>query len=197
MIAIAAVAGYALGSLPTAGALGRLWGVNLRESGSGNPGANNALRLGGPVLAAIVLSVEIVKGLTAVIVGVGLAGEPGAVGAGISAVIGNVYNLWYRFDGGKGLGISAGVMAGLWPLALAPVAAVLWVLARLTGSSGTAAIAAMVLLNCAAFAWWLAEWPTGWGMRSGPLLVIATLGIGATIFPKHRAEAHLKRLFPR
>lgn len=193
MIAVAAVAGYALGSLPTAGALGRLWGVNLRESGSSNPGANNALRLGGPVLAAIVLSFEIVKGLLAVIGGVGLAGEPGAVAAALGAVLGNVYNLWYGFDGGKGLGISGGVLAGLWPLVLAPVAALLWMVGRRTGSSGTAAITAIVVLNCAAFAWWVLEWSTGWGMRPGPLLVIATLGISLTIWPKHWAEAHFNR----
>jgi len=52
---LAAIAGYALGSLPTAGALARMRGIDLRAEGSGNPGANNALRTGGLILAAGVL----------------------------------------------------------------------------------------------------------------------------------------------
>ena len=130
-ILLAALAGYVIGSLPTAVWLGRLWGVELLRDGSRNPGANNARRLGGDTLAVLVLIIEIAKGLTAVVVGMVIGGETAAIGgeaattggeaaalaAGLGAVTGNVYNVWHRFKGGKGLGISGGVILGLWPAA--------------------------------------------------------------------------------
>ena len=71
----AALAGYAVGSVPTAVWLGRLWGVDLLGDGSGNPGANNARRLGGHTLAVLVLIIEITKGLVAVLVGLAIGGQ--------------------------------------------------------------------------------------------------------------------------
>ena len=67
-----------------------------------------------PTLALLVLVVEIAKGLAAVVAGMNIAGETAALAAGLGAVTGNVYNVWYRFQGGKGLGISCG-----WSWALA------------------------------------------------------------------------------
>ena len=118
-IVAAALAGYLIGSVPTAVWLGRLWGVDLLREGSGNPGTNNARRLGGYTLAVLVLIVEIGKGLAAVVVGLVIGGEAAALAAGVSAVAGNVCNVWLRFKGGKGLGICGGVILGLWP-ALSP-----------------------------------------------------------------------------
>ena len=69
MIGLAAITGYLIGSVPTAVWLGKLWGVDLRRGGTGNPGANNARRLGGLPLAFLVLVVEMAKGMTAVAAG--------------------------------------------------------------------------------------------------------------------------------
>lgn len=193
MIVVSAVVGYLIGSLPTAASLARLWGVSLRESGSGNPGANNALRLGGPALGATVLLIEISKGLAAVIAGSALAGELGAAVGGIGAVAGNVYNVWYRFDGGKGLGISAGVLTGTWPTVLLPLVVIMIAIALPTRSSGLAAIVAIGALNGSALLWWLLGWPTGWGVTAGPLLVVVALGIGLTLWRKHRADSRVIR----
>src|SRR5690606_27985836 len=52
VIAAALVVGYLVGSAPTADWLARRRGIDLRSTGSGNPGTNNALRTGGPRLAA-------------------------------------------------------------------------------------------------------------------------------------------------
>lgn len=197
MSLLAAFAGYLVGSIPTAAPLGRIWGVRLREQGSGNPGANNALRLGGPVLAATVLLLEVAKGLAAVQIGSGLAGDIGAVAAAIGAVAGNVYNLWYRLEGGKGLAISAGVLLGVAPALLMPALAVLVVVAILTKSSGAATLGAVVTLNAAAVTWWLTGWSPGWGIGSGPLLVLLSGGIGLVLWPKHRAEARVSEPVPR
>ena len=142
MIPVAAIVGYLVGSLPTANFLGRLWGVDLRSVGTRNPGANNARRLGGSGLAVAILAIELTKGVGAVIVGTALAGDVGAVAAGIGAVAGNVYNIWYRFNGGKGLAISLGVVGAAWPIVLAPVLLVMITTVVVKRSSGAAALAA-------------------------------------------------------
>lgn len=120
-LALALIAGYLIGSIPTANAIAGLFGIDLRSEGSGNPGANNARRLGGPGLSIAILSVEAAKGAAAVVAGVIFGGSPGMAAAGLAAATGNVYNVWYRFQGGKGLGITLGVLLVAWPLALPPV----------------------------------------------------------------------------
>lgn len=192
----AAVIGYLLGSVPTADWLGRLSGVRLREGGSGNPGANNALRLGGPALAAAVLLVEMAKGMAAVLVGDGLAAEIGAVVGGLGAVGGNVYNIWYRGQGGKGLGISAGVLLAAWPAALAPALAVIAVVAFVTRSSGLAALAAVAGLLVMSFLWMWGDWPTAWGVGNGALLVALAAGLGALVFNRHWRDSPLSGSSP-
>lgn len=197
MIVLATLSGYLLGSVPTAAGLGSIWGVRLREAGSRNPGANNALRLGGPALGATVLLVEIAKGLAAVKLGATLAGDPGAVCAAVGAVGGNVYNIWYRFDGGKGLGITAGVLLGAAPALLIPALVVLIVVVVATRSSGLATLAAAVTLIVAATGSWLSGWLPGWGVPQGPLLVALALGIGVVLWSRHRRDVPVRSPLPR
>lgn len=193
---IAAAIGYLIGSLPTAGLLGRLGGVHLRNEGSGNPGAHNALRTSGPLLAALILLVEASKGYLAVRAGDMIMGDVSAVAAGIGAVAGNVYNLWYRFDGGKGLGISLGVLAGLWPAVLVPLVAVMVVAVSITRSSGLTAMVGLAALTVMALLWPVYGWPTGGVAATGHLIVI-TVGIGAIIFRKHHRDARFRAPVPR
>lgn len=185
MILLTPLVGYLLGALPTANGIARLWGVDLRAGGSGNPGANNARRLGGYPLATIVLLVEMGKGLLAVVVGSLLAGDLGATLAGIGAVAGNVYNPFYRFRGGKGLGMSAGVITGLWPPALPILLAVLIVTLLITRSSGQATLVALGAAFVLSVVWTLLEWPNAWGVESdGGALVL--FGFGLTLFMSSR-----------
>lgn len=192
MILLAALGGYLVGSLPTADPLGRLWGVDLRGEGSRNPGANNARRLGGPALAALVLLVEVAKGVAAVLGGAALAGEVGAVLAGVFAAVGNVYNLWYRFAGGKGLAISGGVLLALWPTVLIPLLLLLVVVALATRSSGVAALTALGGLVAAAFLWTAYNLPTVWGISPGGELVFAAVGLTTVLTPKHWRDARFR-----
>lgn len=184
------VIGYLIGSVPTAGTLGRLFGVDLRSQGSGNPGAHNALRTSGPLLAALILAVEAVKGYLAVSVG-GLAGEVGpAVAAGLSAMAGNVYNVWYRFSGGKGLGITLGVLAGLWPVVILPVFTVLLLAVLTTRSAGLATLAALGALIALSLQWQATGWPTG-GLEPGPAMVAFACGATLIIAWKHWRDSPL------
>lgn len=180
----AAVVGYLIGSLPTAELLGRMSGVDLRAHGSGNPGTFNALRTSGPLLAALVLSVETAKGLSAVWVGEMMAGDTGALVAGLGAVAGNVYNVWYQFQGGKGVGISLGVLIGLWPTVILPIVAVIGLGALITRSSGIATLVAIVALVVMAVLWTVNEWPSG-GLATDPALLVLAAGMGLLVFWKH------------
>ena len=191
MNAIAAVGGYLLGSIPTAGLLGRLRGVDLRSQGSGNPGTANALRTSGLWLAGAVLVVEAAKGFGAVRLGHVLADETGALAAGLAAVAGNVYNVWYRFEGGKGLGISLGVLSGLWPAVVPPVVVAIVAAMRLTRSSGIASLVAIATLVGMSFLWPATGWPTGGLESTSWRLPALAVGIALIISPKHWRDATL------
>ena len=188
MILLAALVGYVIGSLPTAVWLGRLWGVDLLRDGSRNPGANNARRLGGDTLAVLVLIIEIAKGLTAVVVGIVMGGEAAALAAGLGAVTGNVYNVWHRFKGGKGLGISGGVILGLWPAAFPFVVLTLVVASALTRSTGIGSLLSLGALLAGAFAWESTGLDNPWGLADPALLVVMVIGIGLIIGPRHRRD---------
>lgn len=174
---LAATGGYLLGSLPTARWIAELRGVDLLTEGSGNPGANNALRTGGPFVAVSVLIVEASKGWLAVGLGSALGGDESAVIAGLMAILGNVYNVWLGFRGGKGLGISLGVLIGLWPLALIPAVASLGAVALATRSSGTATLVALAVLTVLGAASWAFDLPTGGVQPPWTLAVAAGMTI--------------------
>lgn len=183
MIWLTAVAGYLIGSLPTAGWVARRQGLDLRAAGSGNPGANNARVLGGTRLAAVILMIEIAKGAAAVAIGASLAGPTGGLLAGLAALVGNVANIWYRLSGGQGLGISAGILLAAWPWFLPAVVGVIGGTAYLTRSSARAAIAAMIALIGGAIVSLVFGYPRGWGIGD-PQVAIMAIGMIAIVTPK-------------
>ncbi len=189
MIALAPLLGYLIGSMPTANGIARMFGVNLRTSGSGNPGANNARRVGGIRLAAIVLLVEMSKGALAVIIGTTLGGETGAVLAGIASITGNIYNMWYRFDGGKGLSITGGVLLAAWPLAFPALVVLIAIALLLTRSSGYATLIALGGAILLSVAWQVFHWPQGWGLESRGMMVILSLALALLLTPRHLYDA--------
>ncbi len=110
---------YLLGSIPTGLWLGKAWkGMDVRQHGSGNLGATNVFRVLGAVPGAITLSLDILKGVTAVL----LAKHyfPGDlrvfIAAGLAAIVGHTMSVFVKFRGGKGVATSAGVFFALLPL---------------------------------------------------------------------------------
>jgi glycerol-3-phosphate acyltransferase PlsY len=192
VIGLSAVTGYLIGSVPTAQWLGGLWGVDLRRGGTGNPGANNARRLGGLPLAILVLMVEMGKGLGAVVAGFAMADEVGGVFAGLGAVIGNVYNLWYRFQGGKGLGITGGVLIGLWPAAFLVVVVTIILASALTRSTGIGSLVTLGFLLVAALVWEITGLENPWGVGDYRLLPLLALGLSPIIAPRHWRDARAR-----
>lgn len=188
-ILLSAIVGYLIGSLPTASTIARLEGIDLLETGSKNPGTNNARKLGGYRLAAPILLVEIVKGIICVLIGLHLAGEVGAIVGGLGAILGNVINIWHGFRGGKGLAITAGVIIALWPAALIPIVVVIALVAALTGSTGLASLAAITMAIGLSFMWAALDWPNAWGLEDTALLPYFAISVGIIVAPKHFKDA--------
>ncbi|MDP4093724.1 MAG: glycerol-3-phosphate 1-O-acyltransferase PlsY [Bacillota bacterium] len=104
-----AVVGYLLGSINSSLVVGKFYGVDVRQHGSGNAGANNTLRTLGKKAAVLVTAGDILKGVAACIIGHYIVGTVngldkfGLIVGGISAIIGHNWPLYFGFRGGKGV----------------------------------------------------------------------------------------------
>lgn len=186
---LALLIGFVIGSVPTADWLARLTGVSLRQEGSGNPGANNAFRLGGVGLAIPVLLVEVAKGVAAVWVGAEAAGSAGAALGGIGATAANIYNPWFKGRGGKGLAITAGALAAAWPLWL-PIA-VVTIGAGLAyfRRTGPAALVALGVVCAVALVGLARPLGSGWLIPDPGWAAAVALGATLLILPKQIGDA--------
>jgi len=130
---------YFLGSIPTAVWYGKIiHSIDVREHGSGNPGATNTFRVLGKRAGSIVLLFDIAKGLLATSLAVillhwGLISEDNLILSklifGIIAVFGHIFSIFLRFKGGKGVATLFGMMIGIqMPVALISLAIFLLIL---------------------------------------------------------------------
>jgi len=122
--ALGALIAYLLGSIPFGLVLTRLAGLgDIRKVGSGNIGATNVLRTGHKGLAVATLLLDGAKGALAAVLGFRYGGPDMAVIAAVTAVIGHIFPVWLKFNGGKGMATALGVLLGLsWPVGLAACA---------------------------------------------------------------------------
>lgn len=92
--------------------------VDLRTRGSGNAGATNVLRTSGHWAALLVLLLDIAKGIAPVRLAQMLGSSTEiAAGAGLAAIGGHVFPVWFGFRGGKGVATGFGAFVALFPLA--------------------------------------------------------------------------------
>ena len=173
--------GYAIGSLPIGFLVAQnTRGIDLRRAGSGNVGAANVYRTTGLGVAIVVMIADMAKGAAAVL----LAGDGGAVAAGVAAVVGHVYPVWLGFHGGKGVATASGVFGVLspWPTAIAAAAFSLTVARTRYVSLGS--VVATVILPVAG---WLTP-----GLRA---VDIAATVVAMLILFRHRGN--IARLWSR
>jgi glycerol-3-phosphate acyltransferase PlsY len=107
---------FLLGSIPFAALSMVGTGIDIRQVGSGNPGFNNVLRVS-KWRAVLTLLGDMGKGFLAV----WLVRQHGdSIGLewlyGFAAILGHCYSPFFRFNGGKGVATSGGVMLALYPL---------------------------------------------------------------------------------
>jgi len=127
------ILGYLLGSIPFGLLIGRRSAkVDVRQHGSGKTGATNVLRMAGKKAAALVATLDVSKGVLAVIFaglivrgdylvvgGIGLGMLVAQVLAALAAILGHNFPVFLKFRGGRGV---ATFFGGL--IALCPVAAI-------------------------------------------------------------------------
>ncbi len=98
---------YLLGSIPVAYLVGKLWhGIDIREYGSGNVGTMNTRAVLGWGAAILVFLLDIGKGMLAVYIA-RIAGVNPYL-ALLLAVTGDIYPIWLKGQGGKGLATGLG-----------------------------------------------------------------------------------------
>lgn len=141
-----ALFGYLLGSLSTSIITCKLMGLpDPRTVGSNNPGATNVLRSGGKKAAAITLIGDMLKGAVPVLLVISLNASSMAIAVtGLSAFLGHVFPVYYKFNGGKGVATLLGVLLGTsWIAGLGTIAVWLLIAFTLKYSSLSALIAAL------------------------------------------------------
>ncbi|WP_296070807.1 glycerol-3-phosphate 1-O-acyltransferase PlsY [uncultured Agrobacterium sp.] len=150
LLALSALIGYLLGSIPFGLLLTRMAGLgDVRKIGSGNIGATNVLRTGNKKLAAATLLLDALKGTAAVLVANALWGYEASLVAGFFAFLGHLFPVWLGFKGGKGVATYIGVLLGAAPLMMLAFALVWIATALITRYSSLSALVAMVIIPVA------------------------------------------------
>lgn len=124
---ISAIIAYLLGSISFAIPVTRLFiGKDIRKLGSGNAGFTNVLRCVGKPAAIITFIGDFSKGICSMFIGkwiffmmvsnisnIDETARVGAAVAGLFALLGHLYPVYFGFKGGKGVLISAGIICAL------------------------------------------------------------------------------------
>jgi glycerol-3-phosphate acyltransferase PlsY len=187
---VAGTLGYLAGTVPSADVASRLatrGELDLRTSGSGNPGATNAAQVLGKRWGAMVLAADVTKGAAAGLLGRSIAGPAGAYAAATAAVAGHIAPVWNGGRGGKGVATAAGACATVFPVSL-PVQGVAAGAAKAAGHDAERAmrIYTAVWIAIAAL-WWRRRLPNPFGPHPTVGLPLFAAGSAAMMSAKVRA----------
>lgn len=165
LVAAGAV-GYLAGTFPSADVASRLatgGSVDLRQTGSANPGALNAAQQLGSTWGIAVLVADAAKGALGAVAGRRLAADGGAYLAATAAIAGHIAPVWTSFRGGKGVATSAGTCLAVFPAYFPIDAAVAAAGAAGTRNPETSVRVASAVWVLSALLWWRRGWPNLWG----------------------------------
>jgi glycerol-3-phosphate acyltransferase PlsY len=172
MIAIYLLGAYLVGSIPfDAWLLKKLKGLNIKRAGSGNPGATNLLRLAGWSGFFWSFLFDALKGGAPVWLGYHYGLPLWAVTAlGLAAILGHLFPVLAKFQGGKGVSTTSGVFMVFNPVA-GLVAFLVWlVIVNTTRLSSVGSISATAIAVIAQFAV-----PTPWKIQGWPVTIFIVL----------------------
>jgi glycerol-3-phosphate acyltransferase PlsY len=157
-IAILLILAYLIGSVPTAVWVSKwVFGIDIREHGSGNAGATNTFRILGKKAGCGVMLGDMFKGFLAVKLAFlsvfAVGSEPFVnlqIFLGLSAVVGHIFPIWADFRGGKGIASLFGMILSIQPIVAVSLVVVFLLMLFLTRyvslSSITASIAFPLLI---------------------------------------------------
>jgi glycerol-3-phosphate acyltransferase PlsY len=131
---LALIASYLLGSVPFGLVMARfIKGVDLREVGSGNIGATNAMRVLGKPLGLVAFLLDFGKGLVPTLFLSRYAAELNGQApllaeslCGVAAVVGHCFPIYLKFRGGKGVATGCGAIVGIAPMVFV-VSGAVWI----------------------------------------------------------------------
>lgn len=121
------VSSYLIGAIPFGLLIGKLKGIDIRNYGSHNIGATNALRTLGTGWGLLVFLLDFLKGALFVFITkylmqsemTSFAINPHPLIFGMLAILGHLFPVYLKFKGGKGISCTAGVMiAYSWKVSL-------------------------------------------------------------------------------
>jgi glycerol-3-phosphate acyltransferase PlsY len=180
LAALVVVAAYLIGSVPFSFLVARAFGVrDVRRVGSGNVGATNVLRSAGKAAGALALVLDVGKGAAATALAGRLAPDDAALpaAAAVAAVVGHMFPVWLRFEGGKGVATGLGALAPLAPMAALGAIAAFAVVALATRFVSLASVAGAVVLAVVAV-----------GRRGPDPVAVAAVVSAALVVFRHRSN---------
>lgn len=175
---------YLVGSIPTGYLIAKhVMHIDIREHGSGNPGAANVYRIVGKWAGICTFLIDAIKGFIPVCLARVFCPDIYviAVVCGVVAILGHMWTIYLRFRGGKGVATSAGVFFALAPIPTALAFATFIVLVAIWGRISIGSIVASVVLP-------LASWCMNYPMAEK----IMVTAVGLLVIYKH--IPNIKRL---
>ena len=145
---------YFLGSVPTGYLISKhVMGIDIRQHGSGNPGAANVYRIVGKWAGICTFLVDAFKGFVPVALARHFCPDTYwvAIACGVIAILGHMWTIYLKFRGGKGVATSAGVFAALLPIPTAIAFASFVVCVALWGRISIGSICACIVLPATSF----------------------------------------------
>ncbi len=115
-ILLAIIIGYLLGNINASYILGKVFkGIDIREKGSNNAGASNAVIVMGWKFGVAAFLIDALKAAVAmwIVKYITNGNTDLAVLAGVMAMVGHIYPVFMKFKGGKGIAAILGIMVGL------------------------------------------------------------------------------------
>lgn len=151
-LAILIILAYLIGSIPTAVWVSKkVYGIDIREHGSGNAGATNTFRILGKKAGSVVMAVDMLKGVIAVKLSLLSAFSWHSeaivnlqVFLGLAAVVGHIFPIWADFRGGKGIATLFGMILAIQPLAAVSLIGVFFLMLYLTRYVSLSSISASI-----------------------------------------------------
>ncbi len=138
---------YLLGSIPFALVIGKgLYGVDVRESGSGNIGTTNVFRVLGKKAGILVFMGDFAKGFLPVIIATRVVAPENAALVSVfvagAAIAGHNWSIFLRGRGGKGVATGGGAIIALMPWIFLLVFVIFWLILLLDRRVSVASLSA-------------------------------------------------------